>query len=409
MSTICFLSCVLTALGQGAPVQVETTPVVVRNSAKTIALVGTVYPLRRSVVASEVSGFVAALPIDLGDPVEKGAELCRLRDDTRRFARDESQATLERLKAAADEAEAVRKKWEFEKKRVEGLWASRTCSEKEFQDATAEYAGAVARADAARHAADSQRAMVFMAEDNLEHCLIRAPFAGTVVAKRTEIGQWLEQGGAVAEILALDTARVRVNVPETAITFATVGESVSVQFDAIAGTFEGTISRVSPDADPKARTFPVEIDLPNPERRFKAGMFARAEFPVGERRERMAVPKDAVVRRNETTMLFVVRAGEHGSMAMPTPVQIVSEYAAQYAIEGPGLKAGDSVVIRGNERLYGPTPVMVINAPPPQASGGAATTRPTAAAAPSERPPSATTRPSAEAAASTNPPASVER
>src|SRR5690606_33002942 len=92
---------------------------------------------------------------------------------------------------------------------------------------------------------------------------LRAPFTGFVIAKRTEVGEWVVIGGPVCEMVAMEKVKVRVDVPESAIPFALPPRPASVTIEALRETREGAIARLIPRATQAARTFPIEIDLPN--------------------------------------------------------------------------------------------------------------------------------------------------
>lgn len=98
--------------------------------APTIQLVGTVRPRIRTVVATEVAGLVAELPVSEGDPVKKGDVLCRLRETQRQLALEESKARLSELRDVIAEREATLRKTEFEAQRMEGLYKLERCTEK---------------------------------------------------------------------------------------------------------------------------------------------------------------------------------------------------------------------------------------------------------------------------------------
>ncbi len=339
---------------------VEQQPV-----ARTIDLVGTIHPRLRTVVASEVEGLVAALAVDRGDRVEKGMLLCRLRATRIRCSFAESQARLAELKALEAVGAAELRKAEYECERTSRLYKNEQCAEKEYIDAQADRDAARARLEQAEHAAAAQEAVVSRFADDLDRAEIKAPCDGYIVDKRTELGSWVNRGGDVVELVDLSTVRVWVDVPEEVIAYCGKEEPVQVTVDALGGrAFAGKISRVVPDADERARTFPIEIDVPNPKGELKAGMFVRASVPAGPRQDRLVVPKDAVVVLGPASIVYVVRPGESGSMAMPLPVEIVSEIVDRVAVASAGLAPGDQVVIRGNENMLGrPTPVIV-SAPP---------------------------------------------
>jgi len=352
------------AFGQGpGPTRVQVMAVVLREVAPTIRLVGTVRPNLRTVVASEVAGLVAELPVDVGSAVRKGDLICRLRDDLRRFAYDEAAARLQQLESALVEKEADRRKAEFEARRMASLWKEQRCTEKEYNDSQADLDAADGRARQAARSIEAQRAVMAMLADSVARTRILAPFDGHVVGKRTEIGSWVEQGGAIVELIDLSTARVRVPVPESAAGFCVIGEQVRVQVEALRRSFTGTIARLVPDADERARTFPVEVDIPNASGELRPGMFARAAMPSGPRAAQLLVHKDAVVLRGAQRLVFVVQPGPEGSMAVPMPVEIVAEIEDWAAVTATGLKEGDQVIVRGNEYLFGPTPVVIMAEP----------------------------------------------
>lgn len=364
------------------PSPVQVAAVRAKEVAPTLRVTGTVRPQSRTVVASEVAGLVAELPVDVGDRVIQGQLLCRLRDAQRRFAHDQALARRGEMTAAVAAQEADVAKAKFEMERVARLGEQHGTG-KEQQDTRADFEAAKARLEQARFAVEGQDAVVRAMADDLARTEIHAPFDGYVVAKRTEVGSWVNQGGEVVEMVCVSTVRIRVPVIESAVPFCTLGEEVVIQVEATGKSFVGKISRVIPDADERARTFPVEIDVPNPHGELKPGMFVRAAVPSGPKAERLLAPKDAVVVRGPTSMVYVVRPGESGAMAVPMPVEVVSEVVDYVAVMSPGLAAGDQVVVRGNEYMFGPTPVM------PSPAGGVSTSMPTTEEAATAQPASA--------------------
>lgn len=347
------------AQGHG-PSTVEVVAVEERAVAPTIELVGTVRPQLRTVIASEVAGLVAEMPADEGDSVVKGQILCKLRDAPIRYRLDEAQARVAEYEAILAEQQAELRKAEFNERRTTGLWELKQCAEKEYVEALADLDAAKGRIEQAMHSMAAQKAVAATLADDLERSQIRSPCDGYVVAKQTEIGAWVDKGGAVFDFLDLSTVRVRVSVPERNIPYAVVGELVVVKIDATGQTCSGTISRVIPDGDERARTFPVEIDIKNPDGELKAGMFVRASVPAGPKAKMLVVPKDAIVVRGPMSMVYVIQKSESGQMAMPMPVKLGTEVADWVAVSSQGLTGGMQVVVRGNEFLQGPSPVIAV-------------------------------------------------
>ncbi|NUQ48734.1 MAG: efflux RND transporter periplasmic adaptor subunit [Phycisphaerae bacterium] len=402
---ICLYSA-LAALGQGPPgTPVQASPIIEREVAASLRVVGSVRADREAVVASEVSGVIVELSVDEGTAVRQGDVMCRLDDTVARLLLDEARGRLASLRATlaelrngtrpeelrwseatALEAKAMLDKWAFERERVRRLDEQNRSNPKEVHDTEMEYsaaerryAQAQARLDMARKgprdeeldraAADvaAQEAVVARRERDLAKTQVRAPFDGLVAAKRTEVGQWIEEGGAVCELVAVDTVRIRADVPEAAIPFASVGASATFEIEALQMSESGLISRVIPRANPAARTFPIEIDVPNPGARLLPGMFAWVNAPSGPPGKRLLVSKDAIVSSPRGKTIFVVRPGPAGQMALPVPVRTGLEVAGHVEVQGEGLAAGDLVVNRANERLFGPQPVVVQERPAPAA------------------------------------------
>jgi multidrug efflux pump subunit AcrA (membrane-fusion protein) len=305
---------------------------------------------------------------------------------------------LRRQRALVDEAQAVFEKWKHEQERVQALAQRSQSNEKERHDTEMEYRAAERRlaqykADLdmwtngprkeeilkARHDVAALRAATERLERDVQKSSIRAPFDGIVVSKRTEIGEWIEAGGPVCEMVAIATVKVRADAPESIVPFARPGAPASVEFEALGRSQAATLTRVIPVATPAARTFPVEIDLPNPDHTLLPGMFVWVNVPSGPAGKRLMVSKDAIVASGLSKQIFVVRdappgagppgagppeagagenAGPPAKMAMPLPVVTGLEVGTDIEVQSPAIKAGDLVVVRANERLFGPTPVI---------------------------------------------------
>lgn len=380
----------------GGPVAVEVAEVMLRDVAPTIQLVGTILPNRRSLLSAEVTGRVIELTVQEGQPVNAGEIVCRLEDSVRRFQwlaadgeRQRLQAVLDellageraevidRLQAAFDEARAERERWAFEKKRVEELRSRGESADKEYNETMMLHEGAAGRERqaeaalregkagarqeriaAARHALAAQAAATDRMKYELDQTLIRAPFDGYITTKRTEVGQWIDIGGEVVELVEISPARVRVSLPEKLLALNAIGVEISVEIEALARVVRGAVARVIPDADAQARTFPVEINLDNADGSIKPGMFVRARMCAAPPKPQLTVPKDAVIRGPAGMNIWVVRKGDQGDMAMPQPVIVGDELRDWIVVSAAGLNAGDRVAMRGNENLMAPTPVL---------------------------------------------------
>jgi HlyD family secretion protein len=389
-------------------------PIVERDVPVSARLVGTVIADRMAVVASEVSGLIQDFGTREGEFLKAGTVICRIDAAVAQLRLDEAQGRLasltamheeltrgtrpeelRRWEAMAAEAQAMHDKWAYEKRRIADLSKSGQSNEKEAHDTEMEYLAAerrLAQVKAqleeatngpraeeiarAKFGAAAQAAVVSKLQRDVAKCEIIAPFDGFVVQKRTEIGEWIVEGGPVCEMVAIETVRIRADAPESAVPFARTGAPATVEIEALGRTMSGTVARVIPRAAMQARTFPVEIDVPNADHTLLPGMFVWVHVPAGAPGKRLMVNRDAVVSSGPAKTIFVIRPGPGGvQMAMPTPVTTGLELGGEVEVQAVGLQAGELVVTRANERLYGPSPVIVMPASNPEPTSQPAAAR----------------------------------
>jgi len=388
----------VSAAQQMPPAPVVVTPIVEREVGAWRSFVGTVEPSRLSTVGGEVEGVVVEYLAREGDRVEQGQPLAKLRTRLLELRLTAERSTLELREHALAELQNGSRPEEIDEARArlgraqiavevndwklaraKKLQKTNVISETELYDArlAARQASDDLRAEEAAFKlveagprkeriaqalaqTKVQEARVAQLEDALERHTICAPFDGYVVAEHTEVGQWLAKGAAVAAIAALDEVDVRVPVVEDYVRGVKLGMEVDVTIDALPGQrLRGRLNAIVPQADTRARTFPVKIRVKNPRGEsgvlIKAGMFARIHVPVGQKRLALVVPKDALVLGGAQPVLFVVRDGA----ARPVPVTTGIAVDSLIQVEGE-VAAGDLVVVRGNERLQPNQKVRVV-------------------------------------------------
>jgi len=315
------------------PALVVTAPVVAESIHETVELPGTVRPIRDSVVASEVAGRVASRAVENGDRVSRGQVLIRL--DATRLLKD-----LDRVRAELDDAEAQLELASIQERRALELYEQEILSQGEMDEA-------VARRQSLEGRATATEARIASIEDDIARTGIRAPFTGIVTAVHAEVGEWIETGGRVIRLADLSTVEIRLEVPEDYYVRLTAGSAAPAVVDALPGVpLDGTIFAVVPDANRDARTFPVLVRAANPDGRVGAGMLARVTLTLTGGEKALLIPKDAVVRQAQHEIVFVVES----DTARAVTVRTGRAMGSRVEVEGD-LAEGDSVVVRGNERL----------------------------------------------------------
>jgi RND family efflux transporter MFP subunit len=309
----------------------------------TVKLPGTVEARTRSVVASEVAGLVVEVPVREGDRVESRAVLARLR-------RDVLDLQLRALEGQLKEAEARLGQARRRLERAVELFRDRVATEQQLDDARTD-------AEAAEGRVDAIQADIARTRDRISRSSIRAPFAGTVVARHLEVGEWVEAGGEVAELVDLDDLEVAVDAPEDYYRQIRLGDPAEVRFAAAPGLeLTGGVRAVVPKAYSQARTFPVKVRIGNPEGRIGVGMLAEVSFAAGEPRPAVIVPKDAVVSRGPERFVLLI---DEEDKVRQVPVETGAAVGSWIAVKGP-VAPGARAITRGNERLFPGQPVTVL-------------------------------------------------
>ena len=375
--------------------------------------VGTISPLRVSQVGSAVDGRVVEFPVNDGDRVKKGQVLAQLLTgqveiqlagakaelNFRRKALEELQnGTRPEEKAQAKARfQARQAAWDYAKARMERsqkLVARGAITDDQLQEIISlshqaeqsyyearsglELAEKGPRAETIAQAAARvavQEEEVRAIEDQLAKHTIRAPLDGYVVQENTEVGQWVAKAGLVCKVIKLDQVAVEIMVLETFYPALRLGLAATVETPAFPGKrFDAQVAVIIPQADSRSRSIPVKVLMDNQfdgdRPYFSGGMFARVALPVAPVGLSVMVPKDAVVLGGASPLVYVVDADPKNAKegtARIVPVELGAAEENLIAVKGP-LRAGEKVVIEGNERLRPMAKVAIVREVPADAS-----------------------------------------
>ena len=172
---------------------------------------------------------------------------------------------------------------------------------------------------------------------------VHAPIAGVVQELMVRQGMTVTQGMTLVRINGLSTVWLEAALAEVQAFAAKPGQSVEVQLSAFPGeTWQGRVTAILPQANADTRTLKVRIELPNPQGRLRAGMFAQVRF-AGAEEEALVVPGDAVIRTGQRAIVYVVTApGRY----QPVEVRVGREFSDRLEVL-QGLQAGQEVVTSG--------------------------------------------------------------
>jgi len=325
------------------PTPVRVAEVVNRTVQKTVELVGTVEPWRRSVVAGELAALVEKFPVEEGMAVKRGEVLAQLKTDTLTIELNAAEATHRESEARYQQAKK-------DLARIKTLFAKQLVTQKEYDDAVTQEAALALRL------AQLESALL-QARDRLKKTRVVAPFDGWVTQEFTEVGQWIEAGGPIVELVDLSRVQVEVPLPERYVGEIRVGAPVTASFDGLSGfQTRGRVFSVLAQADRNSRTFPIKVELPNADLMIKSGLVSRVILQVGVPYEALVIPKDALVLRGGTEFVFVLKDGSVSQIPV-VPMDHVNDEVEVSGLLEPGMV----VVVEGNERLFSGQSVRVLD------------------------------------------------
>jgi RND family efflux transporter MFP subunit len=175
-----------------------------------------------------------------------------------------------------------------------------------------------------------------------------------VVSRAVEVGEWAKRDQPAVELVALEQLRIRATLPQADYTRVSRGARAEVSFDALPGrTFPGEVFARVASGDERSRTFPVLIDIQNPDRLLAPGLSARVRVDLAGGDSRvLTVPRDAIVAKADGTReVWRVREEDGIQKAYPVRVQVGRAGGDRLEVEAEELRVGDPVVMLGNERL----------------------------------------------------------
>lgn len=314
-------------------INVEVAIVETSAFSEVIRLIGTVKANRDVMVSAEEGGVIREILVDKGTPVRVGQALFRLDSDL-------LEAQVDQAKAMANIA---RETWERRKRLYE---EDQVGSELVYLQA--KYASAQASAN------------LRLLEERLERTVVRAPISGILDSREIEVGSMVAAGTPVARIVDNDPVRITAGVPERYAADVRTGADAVVTFDVISGEeFPGTISYVGAAVNPRNRTFPVELVLPNPGGFIKPEMVANMSLVRRSHENAIVIPQEAAVRTADGFIVFVVEEVNGIPVAQARVVELGAAQVNRIQILS-GLEPGDRLIVVGQQMVASDDRVNVV-------------------------------------------------
>jgi RND family efflux transporter MFP subunit len=293
-----------------------------------LSLVGIIVGYNDVAIVSETQGRVISVQAKVSDYKSAGSVMVQVDDELKQANFKTSEANYE--KAKKDLA------------RNEELFKDKTISESQIEST--------------RLAFQSAEGQYIIARRQLTDTKITTPISGVVTSRLVDVGNYVQPGMTIANVVDISKLKIKVNVAERDAFKLKAGDKVEVTTDVYPGvTFDAGIDNISAKAD-EAHTYPVEMILQNPkDHPLKAGMFCRVSFISINSASSLSILRGALVGSIKKPQVYVVENGKAKLRDV-----IVGESVGTKLEILKGLNEGETIVVNGQNNLQDDVPVAVV-------------------------------------------------
>ncbi len=375
------------ASGGGGGMPPATVGVIqVRPEAVTLQteLPGRVEALRTAQVRARVNGVVHKRLFTEGGTVQAGQALFQIDPAPYQAALDSAQAQLAKAQANAAQATA-------QAERNKPLAEAKAISQQE-------YVATVAAAKSAEADVAAAKAAVQTARLNLDYAAVRAPISGRIGRALVTEGALVSAAEATQLALIQQTDKVYVNFTQSANEVQSLRRALAAGQLRAAGSDAAQVRVVLDDGsespqpgkllftdlsvDPTSGQVQLRAEVPNPQGQLLPGQYVRVRLAQGQLPTGMLVPQQAVKRGTQGDTVMVVGAGNKPENRT---VKLGGAQGSHWVVLD-GLKAGESVIVDGFQKMFVPgAPVNPVPWSPVAASGASAPAAPAASASAASR------------------------
>jgi RND family efflux transporter MFP subunit len=330
---------------------------------------GYITPRRRATIAAKITGRVTGVFFDEGTRVAEGQLLATLDDADAKRALDSAKADRDSAKAAIADYEVQLRNAQILLHRAEQLQKAGVQTQEALDNAITNADSLKAKIELAKQQVAATESRIGVAQQAVDNCTIRAPFAGIVVSKDAQVGEMVSPNSAgggftrtgIATIVDMKSNEIEVDVNESYIARVENGQKVTATLDAYPNKpIPSKVRTVIPTADRQKATVKVRITIIDlekynfilPDMGVKVAFLENekpAEKNKGKSNEPQPVayiPKAAVRSDASASFVYLLRDGKVERRAVNLGVDRGTEVAVL-----AGVTPGDSLVVKGPENL----------------------------------------------------------
>jgi RND family efflux transporter MFP subunit len=346
----------------------SATIVLVKRGAitHTLNLAGQFQPYQVVDVHAKVSGYIKKIYVDIGDKVQAGQTLAvlevpelnaQLKGTVSEFGRSKDEISRAQHEVARAESEHSAVHADYLRLMQASTAQPGLIAQQELDNAQSKDLSTAAQIDAAKSAlsaakqganvADADRERV---QDLNDYTHVTAPLSGIVVWRYADTGALIQAGTAsdtqslpVVKLSESSLLRLRLPVPEDAVSYIHEGAEVNVQVDAIHRTLVGKVVRFTRNISLATRTMETEIDVENKDLSLTPGMYANTTVELEKMNNVLVIPVQAVTRNGNQASVLVVDSRNR----VQTKHVVLGLQGTTLVEVKDGLSEGDRVITGG--------------------------------------------------------------
>src|SRR5213082_387525 len=298
------------------PIPVTTEKAVRKTIVQTVSATGKVQPETEVKISPEVAGEIIELPVADGMAIKKGDLLVKIKPDSYKALLEQQEAAISAAKATNLQQKATMLKTEQDLKRAEDMYAKKTISIQEYNNAQAASDVAKNTFESSLHEIERAQAGSSQARDQLSKTTVYSPINGTVTILNSKLGERIVATGQFAgtEVMRVaDLSRMQavIDVNENDVPNVKIGDKAHVKIDAYGDRkFKGTVAQIGntgkttgSGTQEEVTNFEVKINLERENVLLRPGLSCTADIETNMVKDAVAVPMQAVTIRAGDTNL----------------------------------------------------------------------------------------------------------
>ena len=356
---------------QAAEVPSASVAAVTRGSiVHTLNLAGQFQPYQVVDVHAKVSGYIRAIYVDIGDKVRQGQVLAvlevpelsaQLQGTIADFAQSKDEIVRAEHEVARAESVHAALHADYARLKLASQAQPGLIAEQELDDAQAKDLASEAQIDAAKSALSAAKQKSAAASANHDrvsaledYTKVTAPLDGVIIWRYADTGALIQAGTSsdtqslpIVKLSQSGLLRLRLPVPEDAVSYIHEGATVNVRVDAVHRTFAGKVVRFTRNISLATRTMETEIDVENKDLSLTPGMYANTAIQLEQHNNVLTIPEPALLQDGNKATVMVVDA-DHRVQIRNVSVGL---QGSDHVEIKSGLQEGD-LVITGAQSNY---------------------------------------------------------